>query len=187
MRAAAVVTALGVLLAACARADAGADAGAGIDSLNAKLARSYHDRDPAAYGALWTDSAVFEWPAIASPRGPAALSAMAREIWAGERDVELRVTPSSRHVAADRATEFGAFAQAWTDSGGKRMTEYGRYASYLVRGPDGGWRFDRWLGFEDSTRATPRRQAGPSHLRSPMLRLRQDALRPGEPAPADPR
>ena len=39
------------------------DAAAGIDSLNARLVQAYRARDPQAYGALYTDSAVFEWPA----------------------------------------------------------------------------------------------------------------------------
>ena len=108
-----------------------------IDSLNARL---------------FTDSAVFEWPAFNTPRGPTQLANMARENWAAERDVDLRLDVSARRVASDHATEFGAFQQAWTDSSGARMIEYGRYATYLVRSADGKWRMERWLGFEDSTR-----------------------------------
>jgi hypothetical protein len=59
-------------------------------------------------------------------------------------------------VAPDDATEFGAFEQDWTDSSGVRRTEFGRYASYLLRQPDGSWRMDRFLGFEDSTRLVSR-------------------------------
>lgn len=131
-------------------------ANAGIDSLNARLVSAYHHRDPRAYGALFTDSAVFEWPAFESVRGPAALSRMARTNWAGERDVDLRVIPSARRLAPENATEFGAFEQSWTDSSGVRMTEFGRYATYLSRQADGSWRMDRWLGFEDSTRRRTR-------------------------------
>ena len=39
------------------------EANAGIDSLNARLVRAYRARDPVAYAALYTDTAVFEWPA----------------------------------------------------------------------------------------------------------------------------
>jgi len=128
------------------------DANAGIDSLNARLVAAYHNRDPKAYAALFTDSAVFEWPAFNSVRGPANLASMARDNWAAERDVDLKLNVSARRLASDHATEFGAFQQAWTDSSGARMIEYGRYATSLVRSADGSWRMDRWLGFEDSTR-----------------------------------
>ena len=148
-----------VAIVACSRptpANANANANAGIDSLNARLANAYRNRDPQAYAALFTDSAVFEWPAFESVRGPAALGAMAKSNWAAERDVTLQVVPSARRLAADHATEFGAFQQSWTDSGGVRMTEFGRYATSLSRQADGAWRMDRWLGFEDSTRRATR-------------------------------
>jgi ketosteroid isomerase-like protein len=125
---------------------------AGIDSLNARLVHAYQTRDPQAYAALYTDSAVFEWPAFNTVRGPAALGAMARTNWAAERDVDLRLAVTDRRVTADQATEFGAFQQLWTDSAGARMIEFGRYVTVLARQRDGGWRIDRFFGFEDSTR-----------------------------------
>jgi ketosteroid isomerase-like protein len=130
-------------------------ANAGIDALNARLVEAYRHRDPAAYGALYTDAAVFEWPAFNTVHGPAALAAMARDNWAGQRDVDLRLRVAARRLASDHATEFGAFEQAWSDSAGVRRTEFGRYTSLLVRQPDGSWRMDRFFGFEDSTRAAP--------------------------------
>ena len=63
------------------------------------------------------------------------------------------MTVTMRNLAPDRATEWGAFEQTWTDSAGKRMTEYGRYVTSFVHRSSAGWRMDRWLGFEDSTRA----------------------------------
>ena len=127
-------------------------ANAGIDSLNTRLSEAYHRRDPAGYAALFTDTAVFEWPAFNTVRGPAALAAMARDNWAAEREVELRLRVAARRFARDHATEFGAFEQSWNDSAGVRRTEYGRYVSLLVPQKDGSWRLDRFLGFEDSTR-----------------------------------
>jgi ketosteroid isomerase-like protein len=132
-------------------------ANAGIDSLNAQLVRAYRDRDPQAYAALYTDTAVFEWPAFNTVRGPAELAAMARSNWASLRDMELRLDVSARRVAPAHATEFGAFQQSWRDSSGVRTTEFGRYVALLVRQEDGSWRMDRFFGFADSTRpATPR-------------------------------
>jgi ketosteroid isomerase-like protein len=133
------------------RADATAS-NAGIDSLNARLIDSYRRRDPQLYGALYTDTAVFEWPAFNTVRGPAALAAMARDNWTAEQDVELRLRVSARRLSSDHATEFGAFEQSWSDSIGVRRTEFGRYVSYVVRGADNRWRIDRFFGFEDSTR-----------------------------------
>jgi ketosteroid isomerase-like protein len=150
----AAVLSLGVACLACpqpSRPSAG-QATAGIDSLNAALVRAYRSHDPLAYAALYTDTAVFEWPAFNTVRGPTALAAMARANWASLRDMDLRLTVATRRVAPDHATEFGAFEQSWRDSSGARMTEFGRYVSFLVRQENGSWRLDRFFGFEDSTR-----------------------------------
>src|ERR1041384_3814091 len=132
-----------------------AEATAGIDSLNARLVQAYRSHDPQAYAALYTDTAVFEWPAFNTVRGPAALRAMARSNWASLKDMDLRLIVSTRRVAPDHATEFGAFEQSWRDSSGVRMTEFGRYVAVLVRQSDGSWLMDRFFGFEDSTRRGP--------------------------------
>src|SRR5688500_5681186 len=132
-----------------------AEATAGIDSLNARLVQAYRTRDPDAYAALYTDSAVFEWPAFNTVRGPAALAAMARSNWAALADMDLRLNVTARRLAPDHATEFGAFEQSWRDSAGTRMTEFGRYVAVLARQPDGSWRMDRFFGFADSTRPAP--------------------------------
>ena len=150
----AAVLSLGVACLACSqpsRPSAG-EATAGIDSLTARLVHAYRSHDPQAYAALYTDTAVFEWPAFNTVRGPTALAAMARANWASLRDMDLRLTVATRRVAPDHATEFGAFEQSWRDSSGARMTEFGRYVSFLVRQENGSWRMDRFFGFEDSTR-----------------------------------
>jgi ketosteroid isomerase-like protein len=152
------VIALFVLAAACSESprESATDASAGIDSLNARLAQAYRTRDPQAYGALYTDSAVFEWPAFKTVRGRAGLEAMARSNWASLNDMDLRLTVTSRRVAVDHATEFGAFQQSWRDSAGVRMTEFGRYVVSLARQGDGSWLIDRFFGFADSTRSLAR-------------------------------
>ncbi|HJR64955.1 MAG TPA: DUF4440 domain-containing protein [Gemmatimonadaceae bacterium] len=125
---------------------------AGLDSLNVRLVESYRTRDPRAYGALYTDSAVFEWPAFNTVRGRAGMEAMARTNWPSLDDMSLEVTVASRRVAQNHATEVGAFRQSWRDSAGVRMTEFGRYVTVLARDGDGTWRIDRFFGFADSTR-----------------------------------
>jgi ketosteroid isomerase-like protein len=141
-------------LVACSSAppQSSADVNRGIDSLNVRIVQAYRTHDPKAYAALFTDSAVFEWPAFNTVRGTAGLEAMAASNWASLRDMDLGLTVSSRRLAGDHATEFGAFTQSWRDSSGARMAEYGRYVSSLVRQRDGTWRMDRFFGFSDSTR-----------------------------------
>jgi|SRR6185503_8102370 len=128
-----------------------------IDSVNARVARAYAAKDPRAYAALFTEDAVFEWPAVPTVRGRAGLEAMAREVWAPLNDIQLRIIPGQRHVAGDHATEFGAFEESWTGDSARRHTEYGRYVSTFRRQRGGDWQMERWLGFEDSTRATTRK------------------------------
>lgn len=145
-----------VCIASLACRSSAGDAAAGIDSLNARLIQSFRSHDPLAYAAVFTDSAVFEWPAFNTVRGRADLASMARNNWAALKDMDLRLTPSSRRIARDHATEFGAFEQSWrggSDLSGARNTEFGRYVALLVRQKDGSWLMDRFFGFEDSTRA----------------------------------
>jgi ketosteroid isomerase-like protein len=153
------VIALFVFGASCTSApseSSAGDANAGIDSLNARIIQVYREHDPKGYGALYTDSAVFEWPAFASVRGQAGMEAMARDNWASLKDMDLKLTVASRRIAANHATELGAFQQSWRDSTGARVTEFGRYVTVLARRADGNWRIDRFLGFEDSTRTLSR-------------------------------
>jgi ketosteroid isomerase-like protein len=156
----AVAISLFVLGAACSQAPrrSPSEASASIDSLNARLVQAYRDRDPRAYAALYTDSAVFEWPAFNTVRGRAGLEGMARSNWASLNDMDLQLTVSSRRPASDHATEFGAFQQSWRDSNGVRMTEFGRYVVVLARQGDSSWRIDRFFGFADSTRPLPTRR-----------------------------
>ena len=67
-----------------------AAAGAGLDSLNARIEQAYRAKDPKAYAALYTDSAAFEWPAVETVRGPAGLEAMARSLWPPLEDLDLK-------------------------------------------------------------------------------------------------
>jgi len=155
------ILSLGIAGLACSpppRPAAG-EATAGIDSLNARLVEAYRTHDPQAYAALYTDTAIFEWPAFNTVRGPAGLAAMARSNWASLRDMDLRLIVTTRRVAPDHATEFGAFEQSWRDSSGARMTEFGRYVTVLARKTDGSWLMDRFFGFEDSTRRGPGHRA----------------------------
>jgi ketosteroid isomerase-like protein len=150
----ATVIPLLVLSAACSQPprQSASDAGAGIDSLNARVVQAYRKSDPKVYATLFTDTAVFEWPAFNTVRGPAGMEAMARSNWASLNDMDLKLTVASRRLESNHATEVGAFQQSWRDSTGGRMAEFGRYVTLLARDGDGTWRIDRFFGFEDSTR-----------------------------------
>ena len=150
-----ILVAASLCIAAIACRTSG-DANAGIDSLNARLTQSYRSHDPQAYAALFTDSAVFEWPVFNTVRGRADLAAMARSNWAALNDMDLRLIVATRRLAPGHATEFGAFEQSWRDGSdsSRRMTEFGRYVAVLVRQGNGTWLMDRFFGFEDSTRAS---------------------------------
>ena len=151
----AVVLMLGAMLACSPPARTLSDANAGIDSLNARISDAYRKHDPAAYAALYTDSAIFEWPAFNTVRGRPQLADMARNNWATLTDMDLKLDVAARRIAPDHATEFGAFQQSYRDSSGARTTEFGRYVALLVPEKDGRWRMDRFFGFSDSTRAAP--------------------------------
>lgn len=156
-----VTTAILVLAAGCSQGPPRATAGdvpAGLEAFNIRLTQAYRDQDPAAYGRLFTDSAVFEWPAFTTVRGRAGLEAMARANWAALNEMDLRLDVSSRRIASDHATEFGAFQQSWRDTRGGRMIEYGRYVAVLTRQRDDRWLIDRFFGFADSTRPAARRR-----------------------------
>src|SRR5256884_4224079 len=154
MRTMTAVASLGVACLACAQSPRSSahDAAAGIDSLNARSVRAYRMHDPQAYAALYTDRAVFEWPAFNTVRGPTGLAAMARENWASLKDMDLRLNVSSRRVAPDHATEFGAFEQSWRDSSGVRRTEYGRDGAVPLPQQGGSRRADRFFWVQGSTR-----------------------------------
>lgn len=146
-----------VLAAACteAREPSDSDAHASIDSLNSRLVQAYRNADPRAYAELYTDSAVFEWPALNAVRGRSELEQMARNNWSSLADMDLELSVASRRIAPAHATEFGAFRLSWRDSARTRMMEYGRYAVLLARDGDDRWRIDRFFGFADSTRPLP--------------------------------
>ena len=151
----ATMISLVVLSVACStprESSSGTGATAGIDSLNARITQTYRDRDTKGYASLYTDSAVFEWPAFKTVRGREGMEGMVRSSWASLDSMDLKLDVASRRVANDNATEFGAFEQSYRDPKGVHLTEFGRYVTVLARQPGGRWRIDRFFGFEDSTR-----------------------------------
>src|SRR5687767_9688944 len=101
-------------------ASAAREAHAGIDTLNTRLVQAYRIRDPELYGMLFTDTAVFEWPAFNTVRGRTDIAAMVRGGWSTLSDMDLKLDIASRRLAANHATEFGAFRQSYRDTKGVR-------------------------------------------------------------------
>jgi ketosteroid isomerase-like protein len=131
------------------------EAGAGIESLNTRVIQAYRDRDPREYAALYTDTAVFEWPAFDTVRGRAGIEAMVRGGWASIDSMDLKLDVAARRFAPNHATEFGAFQQSFRDPKGAHMIEFGRYVIVFARQPDNSWLIDRFFGFSDSTATRP--------------------------------
>src|SRR5256886_16400807 len=104
---------------------------------------------------------------------------MARENWASLKDMDLRLTVSSRRVAPDHATEFGAFEQSWRDSSGVRRTEYGRDVAFPLRQQGGRRRVGRFFGVQGST--PPPGLGVRPHIQMSPPPLRLAAPRPREP------
>src|SRR3982751_3806200 len=82
---------LGVACSQPPQRPSASEASAGIDSLNFRLIQAYRNHDPREYGALYTDSAVFEWPAFNTVRGRAGLEAMVHSNWASLADMDLQL------------------------------------------------------------------------------------------------
>ena len=152
---------LGFALTSCATQTAdrsvGADS-ASLDSVNAALIRATRARDPEAYARLHTDSVIFEWPALKTVRGRAALASLMKGNWSTRNDLDLEITVTARHIGRTHATEFAAYREHWQDSHGTRISEFGRYVITLLPAVGGGWSIDHFFGFADSTRSVSKTQ-----------------------------
>ena len=121
-----------------------------LASLRKQLEDVYGNRDVAAFGALHTDSVVYEWRGRpASMAGRAGLENTQREIWATRRELRRSLAVGELRIHSDRAYEFGSYEETWIDPQGSRVTEFGRYVMSYVREFDGTWRVARTFGFAE--------------------------------------
>ena len=67
--------------------------------------------------------------------------------------LDASATPNTTiAVSNDLALQSGAYMERYTVKGQKgEMTDWGRYASSMVRGTDGNWRWSYIMTFTDST------------------------------------
>jgi ketosteroid isomerase-like protein len=148
-----------LILAACAQ-PAGQPAAVAIDSAAVSAAatnfwqrysQAVVANDTVAMLALMDDSIRVDARGMPALIGKAALQAQFSSIWKNTRYTALTVTPDlTIPASSDQVYQNGSFVET-TSSGGKDMTEFGRYASAIVRGADGQWRLGYIMAFGDST------------------------------------
>ena len=133
-------------------AGAGMQADAALASVRSELEAVHARRDADSFGALHTESTVFEWHGRATPLvGRADLVASRRKVWAPRQNLHLVLRVSEIRIHADRAYEFGSYEETWTDPQNRNVIELGRYVTSYVLERDGQWRIARTFGFTDST------------------------------------
>jgi uncharacterized protein (TIGR02246 family) len=133
-------------------ATAQASAEDALANIRRTIEATHASRDAAAFGALHTESVVFEWQGRATPLvGRANLIASRVKVWAPRADLRLALQVSELRVHTNRAYEFGSYEESWTDPDGRRVIERGRIVNTYILEEDGRWRVARTFGFTDST------------------------------------
>lgn len=126
----------------------------------AALWSSYRDADLAGnvegVMALYSDLATVDVKGL-PPMDKSALSKLLGELFTTTRIAEFSLTPEYTHVVGEGLVhQAGRYRDASVPIGeagtsGKPMTEYGRFASAIVREADGHWRIMYLMEFADST------------------------------------
>jgi ketosteroid isomerase-like protein len=123
-----------------------------LADLRGRIEATHASRDAKAFGALHTESVVFEWQGRATPlTGRADLIASRLKVWAPRADLRLILRVSELRVHSDRAYEFGSYEETWTNPDGRGVIERGRFVNAYLLEKDGRWRVSRTFGFTDST------------------------------------
>lgn len=150
-----IVVAAAATLYLCATgfpAKAQSKAETALADLRRQIEAVHAARDAHAFGALHTESVVFEWQGRAMPLiGRADLIASRLKVWAPRADLRLALQVSELRVHTDRAYEFGSYEESWTNPDGRRVIERGRLVNTYILEKDGQWRIARTFGFTDST------------------------------------
>lgn len=126
------------------------DVEADLDSLSARVVEAHQTRDPVALARLHTDSVVFEWQGAGTSVGRSDFEARMRRNWSRRQQLDLNLQRAYRRVSGDLATEIVHYRETWRESQDTLTAEYGRYAAFMARQPNGEWLIDRLIGFTDS-------------------------------------
>lgn len=106
--------------------------------------------DTTAIMGFVDDSARIDARGMPPLIGKAAVQAQFSPIWKVTKYTAFTVTPDMTiPVSNELVYQNGTYIEAMT-ANGKATTDYGRYASALVRGPDGQWRVGYIMAFADS-------------------------------------
>ncbi|HTL04611.1 MAG TPA: DUF4440 domain-containing protein [Gemmatimonadales bacterium] len=153
--------ALALTMAACAKpAEQTAAAPAAVDTAAAKsgaadLWQRWIAADTAgnaqALAAMVDDSARIDARGMPPILGRAAWLAAAEAAFKSAKYTSMTVSPvMTMPISNELVYEFGDYTEGST-MGGKNLMDYGRYATAIVKGADGQWRFGYVMAFADST------------------------------------
>ena len=85
--------------------------------------------------------------------GHTAIADKARQSFGARKYHVMDMKPHGTRVwSGTAAHQYGTLREVHTPHGEKTRTEYGRWASELVRGADGRWRINHLIAFLDSTK-----------------------------------
>jgi uncharacterized protein (TIGR02246 family) len=123
-----------------------------LANLRRQIEAAHASRDAEAFGALHTESTVFEWQGRSTPIiGRSNMIESRKKVWAPRADLRLSLKVSELRVFSDRAYEFASYEENWTDAEKGRVIERGRLVTSYTLEKDGRWRIARVFGFTDST------------------------------------
>jgi uncharacterized protein (TIGR02246 family) len=101
--------------------------------------------------ALYTDDVRLDVQGMPPIVGRAALDAVIRPMYGTRRITDMQLLPNETAVVSnDLVLQGGTFAETYVEKK-KTMVEHGRYASSIVKGNDGQWRFGYLMAIIDST------------------------------------
>jgi len=155
---------LAATLAACAPKEAPAPAAAapavdtaavvaGVADLWAKWAAADKAGDLPAFMALLTEDVRMDAKGMPPIAGRAAAQAAMAGPFGQATYLDVGATPDFTVAASNElAHQAGTYYERYTVKGQKgEITDYGRYASAVVKGPDGQWRWAYIMAMVDST------------------------------------
>ena len=101
--------------------------------------------------AMYTDDARLDVQGMPSMEGKAGLEAVLRPMSASRTITDIKLTPNETAVISnDLVLQGGTFMETYVEKK-KTSVEHGRYASSIVKGSDGQWRFGYLMAIIDST------------------------------------
>ena len=101
--------------------------------------------------ALYTETARLDVPGVPPALGRAAIDSVARMMTASRDLNSLMIHTAATYVVSNEmAYTRGTYMETYV-ANKKSATDYGRYASAVVKGADGQWRIQYLMAFPDST------------------------------------